>query len=442
MYLRRNLASMGSLLVLLLALLLPSQATGQAERVAYVMEVRGPITVVTQSYVERAIAVAESQRAAVLVMLLNTPGGGLTTTREIVERMRASAVPIVVYVYPAGATAASAGTILTLAGHAAVMAPGTSIGAASPVSMQGEMGEVERRKAENIIIADLKALTEHRSPEAQAWVEQAVTESAALSAAEALDIGVVDAVAPTVEEALRQLDGLEVRLREEVTTLDLGDLEIRQLPQTIIEQFLDTILDPNIAFILLTIGMNAILFELSSPGGYLAGIVGAICLVLGFFALGVLDVNWTGLGLIVLAFALFVADVMTPSLGVLTGLGVLSFALGAVILFSSPVYQVSLTLVVTVALFTGAFFAFVVTKAVSAQRRPSATGREALVGALARVREPLDPEGLVLVEGELWQARSRAGAIPAGATVKVVAVEGLSLVVQPLSPEPTSSPTA
>jgi membrane-bound serine protease (ClpP class) len=412
-----------------------SSASGQAERLAYQIEVRGPITVVTQSYVERAIAVAERDGAAALVLVLNTPGGGLTTTREIVERMRASTVPIVVYVSPTGATAASAGTVLTLAGHAAAMAPGTSIGAASPVSMEGEMGEVERRKAENILIADLKALTERRSPEAQAWVERAVTESDALSATEALEIGVVDVVAPTVQEALALLDGREVWVAEQAVTLDTDDLEVRPLPQSLIEQFLDTILDPNIAFILLTIGINALLFELSSPGGYIAGILGAICLVLGFFALGVLDVNWTGLALIVLAFVLFMADVMTPSLGVLTALGIVAFTLGALILFSSPLYQVSLSLVITVALVTGAFFLFVVTKAVAAQRRPSATGREALVGAVAQVREPLDPSGMVWVQGELWQARSEAGPIPAGATVRVVAVEGLRLLVEPVSPQ-------
>lgn len=426
-------ASLYLTIVVILTLVAPAAAYGQVERAAYRVDIDGPITVVTASYLERAVDRAQADGAAALVVVLNTPGGGLTTTREMVEVMRASAVPIVVYVGPAGATAASAGTIITLAAHAAAMAPGTSIGAASPVSMEGEMGEVERRKAENIVIADLKALTERRSAPAQEWVEKAVTESAALSANEALQMGVVDAVAQTPEAALAQLQGMEVVVAGRVVILDAAGLELEPMPLSLIEQLLDALLDPNIAFILLTIGMNAILFELSSPGGYVAGIVGAICLVLGFFALGVLDVNWTGLGLIVLSFVLFVADVMTPSLGVLTGLGVLSFALGSVVLFSSPLYQVSLTLVLTVALFTGAFILFVVAKAVAAQRRPPSTGISALVGARGQVRQALDPEGLVMVSGELWRARSKGGPVPEGISVRVVTVEGLLLTVEPAS---------
>ncbi len=426
----RKLTSLYLALVLLLTLVAPAGVAGQAERLAYRVDISGPITVVTAGYLERAIDEAEGDGAAALVVVLNTPGGGLTTTREMVETMRASTVPILVYVGPSGATAASAGTIITLAGHAAAMSPGTSIGAASPVSMEGEMGEVERRKAENILVADLKALTEGRSPEAQEWAEKAVTESAALSASEALAIGVVDAVAATPEEALAQLQGKELLVAGRTVALDAAGVPLEPVPLSLVEQLLDALLDPNIAFILLTIGMNAILFELSSPGGYVAGIVGAICLVLGFFALGVLDVNWTGLGLIVLAFVLFVADVMTPSLGVLTGLGVLSFALGSVVLFSSPLYQVSLALVATVALFTGGFILFVVAKAIAAQRRPPVTGTATLVGAVGQVREALDPEGMVLVGGELWSARSEAAPVAAGAMVRVTAVEGLRLTVE------------
>ncbi len=426
----RKLASLYLIAVMLLTLIAPAGAAGQAERVAYRVDIQGPITVVTKSYLERAIDRAEADGASALVVVLNTPGGGLTTTREIVAAMRASTVPIVVYIGPAGATAASAGAIITLAAHAAAMSPGTSIGAASPVSMEGEMGEVERRKAENILVADLKALTEHRSAAAQEWAEKAVTESAALSASEALVIGVVDAVAETPEQALAQLQGREVIVGGQVRALDAAGLPLESMPLSLVEQLLNTLLDPNIAFILLTIGMNAILFELSSPGGYVAGIIGAICLVLGFFALGVLDVNWTGVGLIALAFVLFVVDVLTPSMGVLTGLGVLSFALGATVLFSSPLYQVSLTLVLTVAIFTAGFFLFVMAKAIAAQRRPAATGTSALVGAHGVVRKALDPEGMVLVAGELWRARTSGPALPEGTAVRVVAVEGLLLTVE------------
>ncbi len=433
MILGRKLSSLYLIAVMLLTLIAPAGAAGQAERVAYRVDIKGPITVVTASYLQRAIDKAEADGAAALVVVLNTPGGGLTTTREIVAAMRAATAPIVVYIGPAGATAASAGAIITLAGHAAAMSPGTSIGAASPVSMEGEMGEVERRKAENILVADLKALTEHRSASAQEWAERAVTESAALSATEALATGVVDAVAETPEEALAQLQGREVIVAGQARALDAAGIPLRSVPLSFVEQLLDALLDPNIAFILLTVGMNAILFELSSPGGYVAGIVGAICLVLGFFALGVLDVNWAGVGLIALAFILFVADVMTPGLGVLTGLGVLSLALGATVLFSSPLYQVSLSLVLTVAGFTAAFILFVVAKAVAAQRRPPATGASALLGARGVVRDALSPEGMVLVEGELWRAKTGGPALREGTAVRVVAVEGLTLTVESLT---------
>ena len=424
------------LLSLWLLLALPAQADEPSAGLAYLIEVKGPITPVVQAYIERGIRQAEGGQA-LLVVMLNTPGGSLNITREVVELMRASRVPIVVYVAPSGATAASAGTIITLAGHAAAMAPGTSIGAASPVSMEGEMGETERRKAENIIIADLKSLTEGRSPEAQEWVEKAVRESAALTASEALEMGLIDVVAPSSEDLLRQLDGLAVSVRGRELTLSTADVALERLPMNAVEQFMHILLDPNVAFILLTIGINALLFELSSPGGYVAGIVGVVCLLLGFFAMGVLSVNWAGLGLILLAFALFVAEVLAPTHGILTIMGLIVFVLGSLILFNSPLYQVSWVLVASVALFTAVFFGFVVTKVISAHRRPAATGRQGLVGAIAEVRQPLNPHGMVFVRGELWSAESTVGPVPVGEQVRVVDAQGLRLKVEPVGESPS-----
>ncbi len=417
-----------ALLGLALCLALPARAQSGAP--AYVLTVKGPVTPITQSYIARGIALAEENGAAALVIELDTPGGGLATTREIVQSMQAATVPIVVYVAPAGATAASAGTIITLAGSLAAMAPGTSIGAASPVSMQGEMGETERMKAENIVIADLEALTERRGPEARAWVSKAVLEADALSATEALSLGVVDVVAPSTADLLREIDGREVPTAGGTVTLDTASAPLQPVTRTPMEEFLHIILDPNVAFILLTIGLNALLFELSSPGGYVAGVIGAICLVLGFFALGVLPVNWTGLGLILLAFVLFVADVKAPTHGVLTVMGVISFVLGSLVLFNSPLYRVSLTLVATVGLFSGVFFAFIISKAVMAQRRPAATGRESLVGMMGEARQRLAPQGMVFLRGELWSAETVGDPIPAGTPVRVISVQGLHLVVE------------
>ena len=426
--------------LLTLALVLPARAQDSAGH-AYLIEVKGPVTPVVQSYISRAIGRAESVGATCLVIALNTPGGSLSITREIVAAMRASTVPIVVYVSPRGATAASAGTILTLAGHVAAMAPETSIGAASPVGSQGQdLPETERRKAENVIIADLKALTENRSPEARAWVERAVRESAALSASEALELGVVDIMADTPPELMLALDGRVVTTRGGEVTLRTAGIELERVPMGVIEQFLHTILDPNIAFILMTLGINALLFELSSPGGYMAGVVGAICLLLGLFALGVLSVNWAGLGLIGLAFVLFVADIKAPTHGILTALGLACFVLGSLVLFESPLYHLSRLLIGTVAAFTPGFFAFVVTKAVAAQHRPAVTGCDALVGALAETRQALAPRGMVFLHGELWRAESCAGPIPAGSQVRVVAVKGLLLTVEPEATQVCPSP--
>ena len=407
---------------------------------AFVLKLKGPVTPVIQAYIERGLREAQSQGAACVILMLNTPGGSLNVTREVVQAMQAAQIPVVVYVAPSGDTAASAGTIITLAAHVAAMAPGTSIGAASPVSMQGELGETERRKAENIVIADLKALAARRPPEAQEWVEKAVRESAALTAEEALELGVIDIMAVSTADLLRQLDEREVRVQERTLRLQTAAAAERVLPMNALEQFLHTILDPNIALILLTIGVNALLFELSSPGGYVAGIVGAICLILGFFALGVLSVNWAGLGLMLLAFALFVAEVKAPTHGILMLLGLVCFVLGALVLFNSPVYRVSRTLVAAVALFSAAFFGFVVAKAVGAQHRPATTGRESLIGAIGTTRQELAPEGLIFVRGELWRARSRSGTIPAGEPVRIVAAEGLTLVVEPLVEAAATNP--
>ncbi|MHB0877905.1 MAG: NfeD family protein [Anaerolineae bacterium] len=400
-------------------------------RPAYLIEARGPVTPVLAAYIERGIREAQAGDAACLLTVLDTPGGSLSITREIVEAMQAATVPVIVYVSPSGATAASAGTIITLAAHAAAMAPGTSIGAASPVGSQGEdLPETEKRKAENIVVADLQALTVRRGPAVQAWVEKAVRESAALAAADAAALGVVDAVADSPQQVLQALDGLTVVVAGQEVTLRTANAPLLPLPMNLVEQFLHVLLDPNIAFILMTLGINALLFELSSPGGYVSGVIGAICLLLGLFALGVLSVNWAGVGLIALAFVLFVADIKAPTHGVLTALGLLCFVLGSLVLFNSPLYRVSRTLIATVSLSSAAFFAFVITKALRAQRLPAMTGSSILVGAIGEVRQELAPRGMVLVRGELWSAVSRSGSIGVGSRVRVSGVRGLLLEVE------------
>jgi membrane-bound serine protease (ClpP class) len=424
-------------LALLLALSFVPATQAQSASQVDVLTVKGAITPIVAAYVDRGITTAENDDAACLIIELDTPGGSVQVTEEIVQGMKAAAVPIVVYVHPPGAKAASAGTFVTLAAHLAAMAPGTRIGAAHPVDMSGqEMTEEAMAKSVNDAVALIKGLAEPRGAEAVAWAESAVRESSSITEEEAIQRGVVDLVAKDLATLLQELDGRDVVVNDQTVTLATEGARINELPMSAIEGFLHTITDPNIAFLLLTIGLNAIIFELSQPGGYLSGVIGAICLVLALFSLGVLSVNWTGLIFIALAFVLLIADVKAPTHGILTALGVVSFILGSMILFSSPFAQVSLQLVLAVALCTGAFFAFVVAKIVGIQRRRPTTGAEGLVGQLAVARSDLEPEGTVFLKGELWRAEVSEGSVRRGEQVEITEVSGFKLRVKKVTGGP------
>ncbi|HSR35190.1 MAG TPA: nodulation protein NfeD [Anaerolineae bacterium] len=408
---------------------------GEAARHVYVLEIEGAVTPIMISYIERGIGIAEADGAEALIIKLNTPGGQIDLMSEVVQALLDAEVPTVVYVYPRGAYAASAGTLITLAAHVAAMAPGTTIGAASPVGSQGEdLGETLETKVKEDLKAQARALAARRGEEAVAWAESAIEEAKAATADEALEMGVIDFVADDLEHLLMQMDGFQVEVDRREVTLQTADAEVVEQPMTFVEQFLHIITNPTVAFILLTIGINAILYELSSPGGYAAGVVGAICLLLAFYALGVLPVNYTGLILIGLAFALFVVDLKAPTHGVLTVGGIVSLVAGALILFNSPLYQVSISAVVSVALVTGLFFAFAIAKVVRAQKQPAVTGREGLVGQQAQARTSLNPEGTVFIMGELWKATVVDGPVEAGEQVEIVAADGFHLQVKKARP--------
>lgn len=425
-----------SLVLLGLVALLAAPAGAQAPGRIGVLNVKGPITPVVLSYLNRGLGYAQDGNVSLLVIQLDTPGGSVEIMKSLTDEMIRSPVPIVVWVGPEGARAASAGTFVVLAAHVAAMAPGTTIGAASVVSMQGEeLDETSKAKITNDLTARIRNFTQRRGPQAQEWAERTVTEAIAATADEVYKLGVIDYIAPTIPDLLRQMDGMTVRVAGQDVVLRTADVPVETLPMTLPEQFLHLITDPNIAFILLTLGLNGILFELSSPGGFAAGIIGGICLVLGLYALGVLSVNWTGILFIILAFILFIVDIKAATHGVLTVGGVASFVFGALILFSSPIYAVSRALVFSVALATGAFFAFAVSKALLAQKRQPSTGREALIGKRAVVRAPLEPEGLVLLAGELWKARAAEGTIGRGETVEVIGLEGFTVIVRAVQSE-------
>jgi len=430
----RRIHVLVSLTCALLGMLLAVAPVGaQGSGKASVLDVKGAITPVVLGYVNRGLAHAQSHAASIVVIQLDTPGGSVEIMKQLTDEMVRSTVPIVVWVGPEGARAASAGTFIALAAHAVAMAPGTTIGAASVVGMQGEeVDETSKAKITNDLAARIRNYTQRRGEKAMQWAESAVREAVASTADEVLALGVIDFVAPSIPELLAKMDGLKVTVAGAEVVLRTGDLPVERFPMTLPENILHTITDPNIAYILLTLGLNGLLFELSSPGGYAAGVIGGICLVLGLYALGVLSVNYAGILFIVLAFILFVVDIKAATHGVLTAGGIASFVFGSLILFNSPIYSISRTLVFSVALGTGAFFAFAVSKALLAQKKRAATGREALVGKTAIVRAELNPDGMVLLTGELWQARAEEWPIPAGTTVEVIGMDGFVVLVRKL----------
>ncbi|MBN1264860.1 MAG: nodulation protein NfeD [Anaerolineales bacterium] len=416
-------------------------AEGQAERCALVLDASGPLTPAMAEYLDRGLAAAEQKACQVVVLQLDTPGGSIDLMSRMVQSIRSSAVPVVVYVSPRGAMAGSAGTVLTLAGHAAAMAPETAIGAASPVSMQGEMDEVLETKTKEIMKASIRSLAERRGYEAVALAEATVEDAAAVSSQEAYDIGLVDFIAEDLDDLFRQLDGFEVQMGTRTKTLEIAGAARETFNPSFIEQLLQTLTNPNIVFLLISVGVQALLIEISNPGGWVAGFIGVVCLALGGYGLGVLPVNWFGLIFLITAFVLFFLEVKAPTHGALAAAGIASFIAGSLILFNSPgtpaFQRVSLLLIIGMAVFTAAGFGVIISFALKAARRPASVGKEALPGKIGIVRTELNPEGMVLVAGELWSAvlEDRKTELDAGKQVQIVRVEGLHILVRPYKVE-------
>lgn len=423
---------------IVLALVLASPAAA-GDGTVRLLSIDGPVTPAMHSYFERGIAQAEREGAAALIIQLDTPGGQVDLTLRIVQTLRSSEVPVIVWIAPRGAQAASAGTIITLAAHAAVMAPETTIGAASPVDASGQdLGETMQRKAVEDMKATVRGLAERRGETAVELAEATVEEAKAVHANEALAAGLVDLVADDLEGLLAGLDGMTVEVAAREVKLDTAEATVLELPLNPLETVMHTVVNPSIVAVLMAIGVQAILIELSSPGGWVAGFVGAVCLGLGFYGLGVLPVNWLGLGLVGVAFVLFIVDIKAPTHGALTAAGIATLVAGFLITFNYPggpsFARASVPVIVGVAVVTGLFFTFVLAKVMQAQRRPPSTGLEAFTGATAEVRSPLDPSGTVFLNGERWQAISEDGSeIPAGAAVEVIGVRGFELRVRPVA---------
>jgi len=433
-------------LIWLISLILcftPVDVKAQVDTQVLFLQAQGPVTPAMVQYLERGISRAVQIEAEAVIFQLDTPGGQIDLMNRMIQAIRASTVPVVVYVAPRGAMAASAGTLIVLAGHVAAMAPETAIGAASPVGGQGEdLGETIAAKEKEILKATVRSIAANRGEAAVALAEATIEEAKAASADEAMQVGMIDIIADNVDDLLQQLHGRQVDLISGTRELHTAHAVLVEMPQSFIEQFLQTLTNPNIVFLLFTIGVQAILIEISNPGGWVAGFIGVICLALGTYGVGVLPVNWFGLVFLITAFVLFILDIKAPTHGALTAAGLASFIIGALVLFNSPgtpdFQRVSIPLVVGAGIFTAVGFFIILTFAIRAQRRRVSVGAEALVGMIGRARTELSPSGTIHVAGELWSAQLEEGShsVKTGDLVHVLAVEGLRLIVSPKdSPE-------
>jgi len=396
-----------------------------------ILSVDGTIVPVVANYIDRGINRAESEGAVVCIIELDTPGGLLNATEDIVQRILNAKVPIVVYVSPSGSWAASAGTFITVAAHVAVMAPGTSIGAAHPVTVGEEMPEEVSKKVTEYSSAWIRSIAEIRGRDPE-QAELAVTESKSFTASEALEARLIDFQADDLESLISQINGRKITLTSgKEVVIDTTDYVLSRNEMNAVERLLHVISDPNIAYILLTLATIGLITEISNPGLIFPGVVGGICLFLAFYSLGVLNAYWAGVLLILLAFGLFAAELFTPAFGILTAGGLASLVFGSLVLFShsSPAMEVNKGLIAGVTIVIAAFVIFVVGAVVRGQRRRAATGAEALVGKVAVAKTLLDPKGTVLVDGEHWIAIVGNGKVEPGEEVKITKVEGLRLIV-------------
>ena len=429
----------GLLLIVLGALMnvfQPARAQSD-EPLALVMTADGPIMPPMYEYIKRGVETAERRNAEVLIIQLNTPGGSILTMLEIIKEIRSSDVPVVVYVAPRNAIAGSAGAMITMSGHASAMAPETSIGASSPISSSGEdLPTTEEKKAMEITKAAIRPFVEPRGKDALALAESMIDEAKAATADEALKVHLIDFIANDVDDLLKSLYGFTVQMSDGPRVLNTKNADVQPLQISFIEQILMLLTDPNIAFLLIAIGVQSVLIEISSPGGWVAGFIGVVCLTLATYGLGVLPVNWFGFIFLITAFVLFILDIKAPTHGALTAAGVASFIVGALVLFNSPgtpqFQRVSVPLVIATGVLLGLFFFGILMFALRALRVPVSVGVESLAGKIGTVRSWDEAGGQVQLESELWSASSvnESEKFSKGDKVEVVEVSGIRLKVR------------
>ena len=404
-----------------------------AQQPIHFLTINGSINPTTYDYLKHEIRHAEEERAQAVVIELNTPGGLLQATRDIVTEFLNAKVPIVVFVAPQGSRAASAGVFITMAAHIAVMAPGTNIGAAHPVNAQGEMDSVMSGKVTNDAAAFIRTISEKRHRNV-AWAEEAVRNSVAITETEALENNVIDFIAANRETLLDSLDGRMIVTENDTVTLLTKDEIIVHRKMNWQYEILNLLSDPNISYILFLIGIYGIFFELYNPGSVFPGVAGAIAMILALYSMQTLPINYAGLALIIVGIVLFILEVKITSYGLLTVGGIISLFLGSIMLYqtdsSIEFVEVSLSIIIPFVAATALFFFLVIVAAVKAQRRRVTTGESAMVGETAVTMTSLNPAGEVRLHGEIWSAESVEGTIEKNVKVIVAEVHGLLLKVK------------
>jgi len=417
-----------------LVLAMVGMPTKSLAATAGLIEIKGAIGPATATYIARAIDVAAKRGDVCLIIQLDTPGGLLDSTKDIVQKFYASPIPTVVYVGPSGANAGSAGTFITMAAEIAAMAPNTSIGAAHPVqispggSAAEKVDDVMKQKMENFASSYIEAIAEKRGRNAE-WAKSAVRESASITSEKALELKVIDLIAKDVSDLLQQIDGRKVNGKE----LKTAGAKLTAIPMAPREKLFQLLWRPEVMFVLMLIAMYGIIGEVSNPGAILPGVAGAIALILFLYMSTILPINIAGLALIVLAIGLFIIDVYSPTHGVLTTGGIVAFFLGAVMLFdrAEPVFRLSMAYIILATIVTALFFIFMVGAGLRAQRLPVKTGAEAMIGKTVPIVSRTGANRVkVFVEGEYWDGVSET-AIGTGQSVEIIGIDGLTLKVRP-----------
>jgi membrane-bound serine protease (ClpP class) len=434
----------------------PSVSHANGTGTVILLNIKGPIGPAVSDYVKRGINKAEEDHAAIVILQMDTPGGFDHSMRDIIKNILSSSIPVVSYVAPGGSRAASAGTYILYASHISAMAPTTNLGAATPIQIGGlpgmpeepsSPGEKEKdkekpqtpdtleRKMVNDAVAYIKALA-GRYGRNQEWAEQAVREAVSLTAAEALELGVIDLVAASRADLLHQLDGRKVVMETGWITLATKELVIELFEPDWRTKILTVITDPNIAYILMLLGIYGLIYELANPGFILPGIVGTICLLLALYTFQILPINYAGLALIVLGVTFMIAEAFVPSFGALGIGGVIAFVVGSVILMDEEGMRISLPLIGSTALVSAGFFLWVMSRLYTMSRKKVITGAEEMIGIIGEAMEDFTDQGRVWVRGESWQAQSSAP-VKKGQKIRVTAKDGLLLIIKILQEDAT-----